>query len=242
MYSAPTACGHTVSGAVSLPSRGAFHLSLTVLVRYRSHGVFSLGRWSSRIPTGFLVPRGTWDPLVGFRLFAYRAVTSCGGPFQTASAKPTALLRESPATPSLLARPGLGSPLFARRYWGVRFFFLFLRLLRCFSSPGAPRTLMCSVYGDEGLPPPGCPIRISADRCLLAAPRSFSQLAASFVGLRAPRHPPYAFRRLTFLSRASNSSSIRSLSRAFRVLDVLVLLRCAVFKEQFDHCARLLAF
>ena len=33
---APTACGRTVSGAVSLPSRGAFHLSLTVLVHYRS--------------------------------------------------------------------------------------------------------------------------------------------------------------------------------------------------------------
>ena len=33
---APTACRHTVSGTVSLPSRGAFHLSLTVLVRYRS--------------------------------------------------------------------------------------------------------------------------------------------------------------------------------------------------------------
>ena len=33
---APTACGHAVSGAVSLPSRGAFHLSLTVLVHYRS--------------------------------------------------------------------------------------------------------------------------------------------------------------------------------------------------------------
>ena len=33
---APTARGRTVSGAVSLPSRGAFHLSLAVLVRYRS--------------------------------------------------------------------------------------------------------------------------------------------------------------------------------------------------------------
>ena len=33
---APTACRRTVSGTVSLPSRGAFHLSLTVLVRYRS--------------------------------------------------------------------------------------------------------------------------------------------------------------------------------------------------------------
>jgi hypothetical protein len=34
--SALTACKHTVSGSLSLPSRGAFHLSLTVLVRYRS--------------------------------------------------------------------------------------------------------------------------------------------------------------------------------------------------------------
>src|SRR5918993_1610061 len=33
-----TACRHTVSGTVSLPSRGTFHLSLTVLVRYRSSG------------------------------------------------------------------------------------------------------------------------------------------------------------------------------------------------------------
>src|SRR6476659_1255248 len=36
--SAPTDCKHTVSGTISLPSRGTFHLSLTVLVRYRSPG------------------------------------------------------------------------------------------------------------------------------------------------------------------------------------------------------------
>ena len=36
--------------------------------------------------------------------------------------------------------PGLGSFPFARHYLGNRFFFLFLRLLRCFSSPG------CSHY------------------------------------------------------------------------------------------------
>src|SRR6266511_3605306 len=33
-----TGCRHTVSGTLSLPSRGTFHLSLTVLVRYRSPG------------------------------------------------------------------------------------------------------------------------------------------------------------------------------------------------------------
>ncbi len=57
----PTACKHTVSGSISLRSRGSFHLSLTVLVRYRSLRVFSLGRWSSHLPTGFLVSRGTRD-------------------------------------------------------------------------------------------------------------------------------------------------------------------------------------
>src|SRR5690606_30580634 len=35
---APTDCTHTVSGSSSLPSRGTLHLSLTVLVRYRSPG------------------------------------------------------------------------------------------------------------------------------------------------------------------------------------------------------------
>src|SRR5690606_16614115 len=33
-----TVCKHMVSGTLSLPSRGTFHLSLTVLVRYRSPG------------------------------------------------------------------------------------------------------------------------------------------------------------------------------------------------------------
>ena len=34
--SAPTACTHMISGSISLPSRGSFRLSLTVLVHYRS--------------------------------------------------------------------------------------------------------------------------------------------------------------------------------------------------------------
>ena len=41
---------------------------------------------------------------------------------------------------------------------------------------------MDSSHGDRALPRPGSPIRIPADQCLLAAPRSFSQLIASFVG------------------------------------------------------------
>src|SRR5690606_9603596 len=67
----PTACRRTVSGSISLPSRGAFHLSLTVLLHYRSPGVFSLGAWSPQLPTGFHVSRGTQGRLLGpvpFRL------------------------------------------------------------------------------------------------------------------------------------------------------------------------------
>ena len=33
------------------PRRGSFHLSLTVLLRYRSSSVFSLGPWTALLPT-----------------------------------------------------------------------------------------------------------------------------------------------------------------------------------------------
>ena len=33
------------------PRRGSFHLSLTVLFRYRSSRVFSLGQWTAQLPT-----------------------------------------------------------------------------------------------------------------------------------------------------------------------------------------------
>ena len=56
-----SACKHTVSGSISLPSRGSFHRSLTVLYSIGHMVVFSLTRWSSLIPTGFLVSRRTLD-------------------------------------------------------------------------------------------------------------------------------------------------------------------------------------
>ena len=38
------------------PNWGTFHLSLTVLVHYRSSSVFSLGEWTPQIPTGLACP------------------------------------------------------------------------------------------------------------------------------------------------------------------------------------------
>ena len=68
-YSTLTACRHTVSGSISLPSRGSFHLSLTVLLRYQSPNVFSLTRWSSQIHPGFHVSRTTRDAATPINLF-----------------------------------------------------------------------------------------------------------------------------------------------------------------------------
>ena len=70
---------------------------------------------------------------------------------------------------SCLNKNGLGCSRFARRYLGNRFLFLFLRLLRCFSSAGL---LPCGFIG--------CPIRKSAGYRLFAPLRSLSQLITSF--------------------------------------------------------------
>ena len=87
-----TACRHTVSGSISLPSRGSFHLSLTVLCAIGHQVVFSLGRWASLLPTRFLVSRGTLDSGSHLCLFAYRIFTFCDGSFQISSAKAPILI------------------------------------------------------------------------------------------------------------------------------------------------------
>ena len=58
---APTARGRTVSGTVSLPSRGAFHLSFTVLYAIGHWVVFRVGGWSPHLPTRFHVSGRTLE-------------------------------------------------------------------------------------------------------------------------------------------------------------------------------------
>ena len=70
-----TACKLTISCSISLPSRGSFHLSLTVLVRYRSLKVLSLGGWSPRVPPRFHVPQGTLDTSRSYSTFVYGGLT-----------------------------------------------------------------------------------------------------------------------------------------------------------------------
>ena len=84
--------------------------------------------------------------------------------------------------PESITTSGLGFSDFARHYFRNRFYFLFLRVLRCFSSPGSPRIPMCSVYDNTTLLVLSSLIRISAVRQMFAPPRSFSQLTTSFFG------------------------------------------------------------
>ena len=78
--------------------------------------------------------------------------------------------------------PGLGSFHFARRYFGNRVFFLLLRLLRCFSSPGSLRMTMDSSYGSGGSlhwVSPFRNLRIDGYLLLPAAYRSLSRLSSA---------------------------------------------------------------
>ena len=59
--------------------------------------------------------------------------------------------------------------------------FLFLCLLRCFTSAGSLPGPMCSDQDDFDESKSGCPIRISPGQSVLAAYRSLSQLATSFI-------------------------------------------------------------
>ncbi len=86
-----------------------------------------------------------------------------------------------PTTPdSPCESSGLGSSAFARRYLRNHCCFLFLRVLRWFTSPGLPGYPMDS--DNRTLRPRrvGSPIRKSPDHRLLASPRGLSQLATSF--------------------------------------------------------------
>ena len=136
-----TACKSMISGSISLPFRGSFQRSLTVLSTFGQTRVFRLSPWSGQIHAEFPVLRATWDTSRASRNFVYRTFTFCGTIFQTL----LLFLRVpywSPTTPFSKLN-GLAFSLFARRYWGNPLRFLFLWLLRCFNSP---RSLPLSMY------------------------------------------------------------------------------------------------
>ena len=111
------------------------------------------------------------------------AITLYGPSFQRASVNDwignsTVADPTTPASPEGAA--GLGSSDFARHYFRNHYCFLFLQVLRWFTSLGSlvPDYGFIGPYG--GFTSVGFPIRKSPDQCLLAAPRGLSQLATSF--------------------------------------------------------------
>ena len=87
--------------------------------------------------------------------------------------------------PAYIATAGFASSAFARHYLRNLVWFLFLRVLRCFSSPGSPRKPMDSVYDTRlfavCVPTFGY-LRISA----------YMQLPAAFRSLSRPSSAPNA--------------------------------------------------
>ena len=83
--------------------------------------------------------RGTLDPAVLLRLSCTGLSPSMAGLPRTI---PLALIITSAVRTPKCTHSGLGSSDFARRYFRNHGCFLFLRLLRCFSSPGSPPYVM----------------------------------------------------------------------------------------------------
>ena len=103
---APIACKHKVSGSLSLPSRGSFHLSLTVLCAIGHWVVFRLGGWAPRLHTEFLVLGATLVPLLYELDFVYGDFTLFVRTFQISSTINFISFKRS-ATPIVNYRFGL---------------------------------------------------------------------------------------------------------------------------------------
>ncbi len=175
--------------------------------------VFSLGRWSSPLPTGFPGPRGTRaaDPE---RLppFGYRALTVYGAPFQRLRLAESLLtprarciaLRPAPTTPEVHRIHAVPDPRFGLLPLSSSLLreSLVLSLppgTEIFHFPGlASRPYAFSAGCDRitgrGFPHSGIPGSppVSDSPRLIAAYYALPRL-------RAPRHPPYALVRLTII-------------------------------------------
>ena len=147
----------------TFPSQYLFTIGLS--------GVFSLGGWSPHIQTGFHVSRPTHlSSKYAFQIRGYHPLWLFFPEHSSKHIKTFGLIR-------------FRSPLLTE---SLRF--LFLRVLRCFSSPG----LLLALRRVTGLLPAGLPHSdISGSIRVCRSPELF---AAYHVLLRLwkPRHPPYA--------------------------------------------------
>ena len=152
---APTDCRHTVSGTLSLPSRGTFHPSLTVLVHYRSPG--SIQPYQAVLADSHGIPRAprySGTPTTAATISLYGTLTLYGRPLACRSTTTTVSHCvtgrqtgvQGPTTPTTQPLPGITrhrfrlNPLSLATTHGITICFLFHRVLRCFTSPGSLHT------------------------------------------------------------------------------------------------------
>ena len=144
-------------------------------------------------------------------VFTYGTLTLSGRPFQQRSVNslvsdsvaplPRCLLvRSTPATQRRQAHTRCWFRLFPFRSPLLREYSLFLRVLRCFSSPGSLDRPMYSACRDGVSPPPGCPIRTPLDPRLPAAPQGVSSRGHVLLRPQTPRHPPCALLAISYFS------------------------------------------
>ena len=160
------------------PARGAFHLSLTVLSAIDLCICLALDGG----PPGF-GPDFTCPTLLRKSLPSLILSITGLSPSLAVRSRLVHLERENQISGSYNPQPklSLGCSLFARHYSGNRVCFLFLCYVRCFSSQSN-----LPLRGTGAFPPVGFPIRkSSAGSACLAAYRSLSQLATSFIGMQS---------------------------------------------------------
>ena len=211
---APTDCRHTVSETLSLPSRGAFHLSLTVLVRYRSdrniQAYPTVGADSHGIPR---VPRYLGTRTGRRRAFGYGAITLYGREFNPVrltrrfitAAGPVGARTPSPTTPMPQPPTGLTRHRFGHHP-------LSLATTHGISFPAGTEMFHFPAYpphecGAGPSRPAGYPIRTPSDQSPVGgSPRP---IAAPRVLHRSclPRHPPCALADNTTTGHATTTTT-----------------------------------
>ena len=131
---------------------------------------------------------------------------------------------------------GLGSYHFARRYFGNRFFFLFLRLLRCFSSPGSPPQLMDWAVADRSLSCRVSPFRYLRIDVYLPLPAAFRSLSRLSSALSAKASTLRSFRFLFSLVFSRMSWITRIISYDLNRYQYLVFKVHGVTSEKRMNC------
>ena len=187
-------------GLFHSPKRGSFHLSLTVLVHYRSD------RYTQAYPTVWAdshgIPRGPrysgHNPPDHARSATGPSPSTARYPTRFASHTVLSLAAGASAPARPLPRHQRRNPRRVSHGTGlaiIRFRspllteYPFLQVLRCFTSLRTPRTKLCGAGPQQ---PAGYPIRTPSDQSPVGgSPRP---IAAPHVLHRycLPRHPPYA--------------------------------------------------